>query len=185
MRPQVQALLDELQRVRTRWERLDGRTPDDRWSVRARPDAWSVAENVAHLNLTARAMRPLLDAATEEARGRGPLRGAMRRSGFGLVLSSMVGPVPRFLGMAFGRVRTPPAFVPTGDLPRAAIRAEFDGHLAAHEAALRAADGLALHEVRVPSPFVAGARYDAFSGWWVLLRHAHRHLDQAERVWGA
>ncbi len=185
MQPQMQALLDELQRVRARWQRLDDGTPDDRWAVRARPDAWSVAENIAHLNLTARAMRPLLDAATVEARGRGPWRGAMRRRGFGLLLSSMVGPVPRILGIALGRVRTPPAFVPAGDASRAAIRAEFAEHLAAHEAALHAADGLPLHEVQVASPFVPGARYDAYSGWWVLLRHAHRHLDQAERVRGA
>lgn len=185
MQPQMQALLDELQRVRARWVRLDARTPDARWAARSRPEAWSVAENIAHLNLTARAMRPLLDAATAEARARGPLRGAMRRSGFGFVLSAMVGPVPRILGLAMGRVRTPPSFVPTGTVPRARIAAEFEEHLDAHEVALRAADGLPLHEVQVASPFVQGARYDAFSGWWVLLRHAHRHLDQAERVWGA
>lgn len=185
MQSQMQALLDALQGVRARWARLDARTPDARWAVRSRPDVWSVAENIAHLNLTARAMRPLLDAATVEAHARGPLRGAMRRSGFGYVLSSMVGPVPRILGIAMGRVRTPTSFVPTGLEPRARIAAEFAEHLDAHEAALRAANGLPLHEVRIASPFVPGATYDAFSGWWVLVRHAHRHLDQAERVWGA
>ena len=185
MHPQIQSLLDELTAVRARWARLSAATPDDRWAVRAHPESWSVAECIAHLNLTARAMKPLLEAATEQARPRGPFSGTMKRSMFGAVLSSMVGPLMRLGSVRLGRVRTPPAFVPTGDEPRATISGEFERHLASHEKALRAADGLPLHLVKVGSPFVAGAQYDAWSGWLVLVRHCHRHLDQAERVWSA
>lgn len=184
MHPQLQSLLDDLAAVRARWARLAAATPDDRWAVRARADAWSVAENIAHLNLTARAMQPLLEAATEQARALGARPGRLRRSLLGAVLGASVGPVPRLLGFRLGRVRTPPPFVPTGDEPRATISAEFERHLAAHEAGIRAADGLAIDRVRIESPFVPGTRYDAYSGWTVVLRHAHRHLAQAERVWG-
>lgn len=183
MHPQLKAIFDEIVAARVRWARLAAATPDDRWAVRSRPDAWSVAECIAHLNLTARAMEPLLEAATDQARAMGTLRGRLRQSPFGWLLGRMMGPVPRIAGVGIGRVRTPPSFVPSGDEPRAAVSAEFERHLAAHEDALRAADGLPLHEVQVDSPFVKGARYDAYSGWIVLVRHLHRHLDQAERVW--
>lgn len=183
MHPQIQSLLDDVAAVRSRWARLAASTPDDRWAVRARPESWSVAECIAHLNLTARAMQPLLESATIEARARGTHTGRFRRTLFGSVLSAMVGPVQRIGGFAIGRVKTPPPFVPTSDESRAAITHEFERHLASHEAALRAADGLPLHLVKVESPFVPGAKYDAYSGWLVLVRHCQRHLDQAERVW--
>lgn len=185
MQPQIQSLIDDVAAVRARWARLSAATPDDRWTVRASPEAWSVAECIAHLNLTARAMQPLLESAADEARARGPFTGKMRGTLFGSLLSLMVGPVPRIGGMRFGRVKTPPPFVPTSDESRAVISGEFERHLASHEAALRAADGLPLHLVRVESPFAPGARYDAYSGWLVVVRHCHRHLDQAERVWRA
>jgi hypothetical protein len=184
MHPQLQTLLDDLAAVRARWARLAAATPDDRWATRARVDAWSVAENIAHLNLTARAMQPLLEAATEQARALGARPVRLRRSVLGAILSATVGPVPRLLGVQLGRVRTPPPFVPTGDEPRAMISAEFERHLAAHDAGIRAADGLAIDQVRIDSPFAPGTKYDAYSGWMVVVRHAHRHLAQAERVWG-
>lgn len=185
MRAELQTILDDLGAARARWARLADATPDDRWAVRSRPDAWSVAENIAHLNLTARAMAPLLEAATSQARARGPYAGPLRRSFFGALLGRMVGPVPRFLGMRMGAVRTPPGFVPNALESRAAITAEFERQLVQHEAGIRGADGLAIHEVFVDSPFAPGTRYDALSGWTVVVRHLHRHLDQAERVWDA
>jgi hypothetical protein len=185
MHPQLQSVLDDLSAVRERFARLAAATPDDQWSRRATPDAWSVAECIAHLNLTARAMQPLLDRASAEARALGSAAGRLRRSAFGAVLGAMVGPVPGWGRTRFGRVRTPPTFVPTGDLPRHETVAEFERHLDVHEAALRAADGLPLDKVKVASPFVPGASYDAYSAWIILARHAHRHLAQAERVWGA
>ncbi len=185
MHPQLQAILDDLSAVRARWQRLSVATPDDRWAVRPDPERWSVAECIAHLNLTARAMQPLLEAAAEEAKARPRLQGDMKPSLFGRMLAAMVGPVPKLLGMRIGRVRTPPPFVPTGDEPRSVISAEFERHLGAHEASVRAADGLPLHEVVVESPFSKGAKYDAYSGWVVVVRHLNRHLQQAEEVWAS
>ena len=183
MQPQLQSVVDEIAAIRGRFARLSNGTPDDRWSARSRPDAWSVAECVAHLNLTARAIQPLLDRASANARSLGAPARRLKRSVFGAILGAMVGPAPGWGNVRFGRTKTPPPFVPNGDLPRAELVAEFERHLAAHEAALRAADGLALDKVTIESPFVAGANYDAYSAWIVVVRHAQRHLAQAERVW--
>lgn len=185
MQPQLQSLLDDLAAVRARWARLSATTPDDRWAARAQPESWSVAECIAHLNLTARAMQPLLEDAAERAQALGALDRPMKRGLFGRFLGAMVGPVPRIAGFRLGRIKTPPPFVPTSDESRASISGEFERHLASHEAAIRAADGLQLDAVLIESPFAPGTRYDAYSGWVVVLRHCHRHLDQAERVWRA
>lgn len=185
MHRQIQAIIDDLGAIRARFERLMAATPDDRWSRRAEPKGWSVAECIAHLNLTAKAMQPLFESAQHRAREiGGPPPARYRRSVFGAILGAAVGPLIGWGRTRFGRVRTPPPFVPGGELPRSAVTEEFLAHLAAHEATLRACDGLPLDKVHVESPFVKGARYDAYSAWIVLTRHAHRHLAQAERVWG-
>jgi len=38
--------------------------------------------------------------------------------------------------------------------------------------------------VRVTSPFNARVRYNLYACFTILPRHQHRHLWQAERVWG-
>jgi hypothetical protein len=184
MHEQIQAIADDLQAIRARFERLMAVTSDDRWSRRADPKSWSVAECIAHLNLTSKAMQPLLEGALHRARAiGGPPPSRYRRSVFGAILGTMVGPLIGWGRTRFGRVRTPPPFVPSGELSRVAVAKEFLEHIAAHEATVRASDTLPLDRVHVESPFVKGAMYDAYSAWIVLTRHAHRHLAQAERVW--
>jgi hypothetical protein len=185
MHPQLQAIVDDLHAARARFERLSAATPDARWAQRADPAAWSVAECIQHLNLSARAMQPLLDGALAKAReAGGPPRSRYRRSMFGAILGATIGPLIGWGRTRFGRIRTPPPFMPAGALDRGTVTTEFLDHCAAHERSLRASDGAPIDRVRVASPFVQGAGYDAYSGWIIVVRHIHRHLAQAERVWG-
>ena len=185
MHAQLQIILDDLAAARERWQKLVRNTPDARWHERRDPARWSVAENIAHLNLSARAMQPLLDDAAFRAKALGSIGAAkMKPALFGRMLAKMVGPVPRVLGFAMGKVKTAAAFVPEGAQPRLDVSAEFERHLAAHQKSIRAADGLPLDQVKIESPFVKGAHYDGLSGWAIVVRHIHRHLDQAERIWG-
>jgi hypothetical protein len=180
---QLEELAEEFARVRARFAALESRARDEEWNARPLPDEWSVAECIAHLNLTAAAMMPRLRQAFAEARERPPVgarkyRGAM----FGRVLAAMVGPVPIVLGIRLGRTKTAAAFVPGSDLPRQRVASEFR-HWNAEEAALVGeAEGLQVDRTEVESPFVKGARYDAYSAMWILARHEHRHLAQAERA---
>lgn len=185
MHPQLTAITRDLRDAQARFDRLLAATPAERWRIRAREEAWSVAECVAHLNLTSAAMVPRLRAAATEARsigGEAPVR--FRRSFLGFAISSTQGPLFRFAGMRFGRVKTAPAFVPGGELPREQLAREFGAWSREELALLVDADGLPIDRVRIESPFVKGARYDAYSGLLLLGRHKHRHLEQAERVWG-
>lgn len=75
-----------------------------------------------------------------------------------------------------------PAFVPTGDLPNAALVAEFEALQRDQLLIVRDANGLPLDCVRVQSAFVPTMSYDAYAALLILPRHQHRHLEQAEGV---
>lgn len=180
---QLDALSQAYAAVAERFTALDARVGDVQWARRPANDEWSVAECVAHLNLTSAAMVPRLKAAYDEARKLPPigpreLKGAF----FGRLLARMLGPVPVVLGIRLGRTKTTAAFVPGSDLPRAQVVAEFRRWQSEELAMVWRAEGLPLDQVMVESPFVAGARYDAYSALWILVRHALRHVVQAERA---
>lgn len=185
MHPQLQALVDDFERARERLHQLAGRVDDARWSARPRPEAWSAAECVAHLNLTSRAYLPLVrDALAEARRLGGPAPARYRRDPVGWLISTMSGPLPRVARARVGRVRTAAPFVPTGDLPRATLLADFDALQDAQVALVREGDGLPLDRVRVTSPFDARVRYNLYACLVTLPRHQHRHLEQAEEATG-
>lgn len=180
---QLEAVAEEFARARARFAALESRVRDEEWNARPGADEWSVAECIAHLNLSAAAMLPRVRQAFNEARTLSPV-GERRYRGavFGRILAAMVGPVPIVLGIKLGRTRTAAAFVPGSNLPRQQVASEFR-HWNAEEAALvREAEGLQVDRTLMESPFVKGARYDGFSALWILARHEHRHLQQAERA---
>jgi hypothetical protein len=177
MHPQLQAIADDLTAARDRLHALAARLPDTRWATRPDPDRWSVAECVAHLNLTGEAYLPILRGALAEARALGtPPPERYRRDFAGWVLGGMLSPPVRI------RVKTSAPFVPEGALPPEALRAEFHRLQDAQIACVAEADGLPLTGVKVTSPFDARVRYNLYSCFALLAPHQHRHLWQAERV---
>jgi hypothetical protein len=157
---------------------LASAVPASNWPRRRDPARWSVAECVAHLNLTSAAYLPLLSAALDEARALGDgAPGRYRRDPVGWLLWRMMGPPVRI------RTRTIAAFVPEGGADRDQLVARFERLQEAQVAALHAADNLPLGRVRVTSPFNPRVRYNLFSCFSILTRHQHRHLWQAGRVW--
>lgn len=181
---QLDAVVAEFGRAQARLHRVAAAVPAERWAVRADPARWSVAECVAHLNLTGRAYIPLLSRALDQARAQGGAPPERYRRGFlGWLVALAVGPQPRFLPRRWGRARTIPAFVPSGDLPRDQVVGEFDRLQAEQVALVRAARGLPLERVTIASPFNARVHYNTYACLVLLPRHQQRHLDQAERVW--
>jgi hypothetical protein len=161
MHAQLAAVVADFERARTRLHALAAALPPDRWARRADPDRWSVAECVAHLNVTSRAYVPLVRAALDEARSLGgPAPARYRRDPVGWLIGHAAGPLRRVGGRVIGRARTPAAFVPHGELPRDAVLREFDALQDEQVALTRAAEGLPLGRVRVASPFDARVRYN-------------------------
>ncbi len=180
---QLDALAQEFAAVRARLAALDAAVSDAQWSRRPSTAEWSVAECVAHLNLTSAAMVPRIRAALVEARAMPPIGTRAYRAGAaGWLLASMMGPVPVVLGVKLGKVRTPPPFVPGSELPRPAVVAECRRWQEEEVALLRDAVGLAIDRVSILSPFAANVRYDGYSSLRTVVRHELRHLVQAERA---
>jgi hypothetical protein len=177
--PQLQAVADEFRFATARLYALRAAVPESRWGVRRDPDRWSVAECVAHLNLTSAAYLGIIGDAI--ARGRALARPARprryRRDPLGWLLWKMMPPPVRF------RTRTAAAFVPGAVAPRDEQVAEFDRLQDEQLRLLAQADGLPLGAILVASPFNARVRYNLLSCLSILPPHQHRHLWQAEQVW--
>jgi hypothetical protein len=183
MQRQLRAVVAHLEAERDHLHAVAARTPEERWSTRAHAGRWSVAECVAHLNLTSQAFLPLLRAALAQAPATGNAAYTLRRDLAGYLLGYAVGPMPRAL-RARMRFRTSAGFVPTGNAPRAKTVAEFDNLQTQLIAFARESDGRAIDRVRISSPFDARAKYNVYSALVLLPRHQERHLIQAEDVWG-
>lgn len=180
MHPQIAAITDELRSAQARLHRLADRLPLDRWATRIRPESWSVAECVEHLNLTGRAYLPLLEQALAEARRLGgPAPRRHRRDPIGWLLWRTMGPPVRH------RVKTTAPFVPGATAPAAELIAEFDRLQGEQIRLTEAADGLPLQRVRVQSPFAERVRYNLYSCLTIIPPHQHRHLWQAEQLLAA
>lgn len=141
---------------------------------RPRHEAWSAAECVVHLTLTAAAVVPLVEAALAELRQRGlDSASASRMDWTGRLIAWSL--EPRWL-----RTKTSARFQPIDVRPLTVVLPEFEQQQTAILRALRAAEGLDLGRARITSPFDARASYNAWSAFRILEVHERRHLRQAE-----
>jgi DinB superfamily len=170
---QLAVLRDEFLTARQRLHELAAAVPDDLWARRPAPAQWSVAECVAHLNLTAARYEPIVGPALDEARRlRVPAPARYRRDPIGWVLWRTMGPPVRW------KATTAAAFVPTSAASKQELLEEFDRWQAVQLQWVEAADGLPIHRVRIRSPFDARVRYNLFSCLAILPRHQERHIWQ-------
>ena len=177
MHQQLEEIVAEFESASVRLRELGRRLAPTQWRRRPAPKSWSPAESVAHLNLTAIAMVPLIRQGLEEARRLQRSPGARyRRDIVGWLLWRSISTPGRF------KAKTTPAFVPSGDRPVEEITAEFDRLQADQIAVTRQAEGLPIDRVKIVSPFNASVRYNMFSALSILSRHQHRHLWQAEQA---
>jgi hypothetical protein len=177
MHPQLEQIADEFHSARARLHALSAAVPDPLWTIRPDADRWSIAECVAHLNLTADHFLPALEAALERARQLGPVTPRRYRHDLlGWLLWRIMPPPVRM------RVSTSRPFVPAEAALPAALRTHFERTQTAQLLLLRQADGLPIDRVRIASPFQSRMKYSAYSAFSILPRHQHRHLWQAEQV---
>ena len=177
MHQQLEEIVAEFESASVRLRELHRKLAPGRWSRRPAPESWSPGECVAHLNLTAIAMLPLIRQGCDEARRLQRRPGARyRRDILGWLLWRSISTPGRF------KSKTIPAFVPSGDRPAEEIMSEFDRLQSEQIAVTHEADGLPIDLVKIVSPFNARVRYNVFSALSILSRHQHRHLWQAEQA---
>lgn len=145
---------------------------------------WSVAENVAHLNLTSAAFLPALANGLEEAvrlGGDPPKR--YRRDVVGFLFSLVVGPQPRLGRIRMAGVRTPAPFVPQAVARIDEVTAEFDRLQSALADLITESDERPIDQVFIESPFSRKVRYNMYSAFVLIPRHQLRHIRQCEWLW--
>jgi hypothetical protein len=177
MHQQLQEIADEYRAAGDRLRKLVSTVPEQWWTRRPDPDRWSVAECVAHLNLTSAQFLPRLDQALAEAEqlpARAPAR--YRRDPVGWLLWRMMGPPVRV------KTKTSAQFMPTNVRSVAGLIQEFERLQQEQLRRIERADGLPLTRVRVASPFNEKVKYNLYSCFCILPRHEQRHLWQAEQV---
>jgi hypothetical protein len=180
MPPRLQAIVTEFHEAQERLHRLARTVPEESWAKPPGPDRWSVAECVAHLNLTSAAFVPLLREGLARARRLdGPRPSDYRRDLVGWLLWTATGSPGRF------RTRTTVPFVPRAAGARSDLVVEFERLQAEQIACTEQADGLPLGRVAIASAFNPRIRYNLYACLTLLPRHQHRHLWQAEEAWGA
>ena len=174
---QLRAVALNLESARDRVAALRAEVASDVWLLRPGEGRWSPAECLAHLNLTSRALVPLLRGGLDRAREirTSPAR-RYRRNLVGWLIWMAMAPSAGF------RTRTTPAFVPSeadlsGDLVHEFVRLQAEVI-----ACVRAAQGLPIHRVTLVSPFGGRVRYNLYAALTLVARHQHRHLRQAERA---
>jgi len=174
---QLSAVVQDLQAVEQRLRQLYDWLPRDAWSQPPAAGRWSPSECVAHLNLTSRAMLPLLQDGLREARRSligPPLR--YRRDIVGWLIWKLIAPANGL------RTRTIRAFVPSGDESPDTVVAEFSQLQSEIIACVRAADGLPIDCVTVRSPFDGRVKCNLYAALTLIPRHQQRHALQAERA---
>ena len=178
MHPQLHSVTEEFEAARQRLRVLVKAAPEQYWIRRPAPERWSMAECLAHVNLTSAAYIPILREGISRAAlvsHKTPTR--YRHDLIGWLLWKSTGPPVRI------RVKTAASFIPLHNQSLGELFAEFDRFHEEQLACLRDADGLPLSEVKIVSPFRASVTYNLYSCLRILPRHQHRHLWQAEQAW--
>ena len=178
MHPQLHSVTEEFEAARQRLRVLVKAAPEQYWIRRPVPERWSMAECLAHVNLTSAAYVPILrEGISRAALVSHTTPARYRHDLIGWLLWKSTGPPVRI------RVKTAASFIPLHNQSLGELFAEFDRFHEEQLACLRDADGLPLSEVKIVSAFRASVTYNLYSCFRILPRHQHRHLWQAEQAW--
>jgi DinB superfamily len=152
---------------------------DHAFGRRPRPESWSIAECIDHLNLTTKSFLPLIDGALASGTKR-KVTGSHQyhKDLTGWLLCWFLEPPFRV------KVKTSPPFEPVRTADKLSLLDEFD--MRQDELARRIHQSIErdLERLKITSPFSSRVTYNLFSGFCALLAHQRRHLWQAERIAG-
>jgi hypothetical protein len=150
---------------------------DEQFNWHPSPGRWSVAECIDHLNAYGRLVLPRFEDAVEGARAKGLLAAGPFRHRFlaRMFIRSMEPP-------ATIKVKAPKLYTPA---PRQSVASAIPEFLALQDAlraCVRAANGLDLARIKLPSP-VSPLLTLTLAEWFALTAaHERRHLWQARQV---
>lgn len=152
----------------------------ERLKQRPRPDKWSIAECVVHLNLSSQAEIALLNDtyARMPAERETRVEEQFKMDLLGRFLKWTLEPPP----MSVFKLKTTKNFQPVGVEPVSEVLPTFLALQEQLKSSVDEANGLPLSRIRVVSTFNSKVKYNLFSSLNLLLAHERRHLWQAEKA---
>src|SRR5687768_13779304 len=145
--PEIAQFRREFERISGEADALVGPLTDTQFNWQPRPDAWSVAQCLDHLNVTARLYLPKLDEGIAAAIRRGLYnQGPFSYNWVGRLFVYVVEPQTKF------KAKAPQAFQPPIGRTRNEVMAAFRAYQVQYVDRLRQANGLDLARARVTSP---------------------------------
>ena len=175
--PEIDDFRRQFQQLSADADALVAPLSDEQFHWNPAPGAWSIAECIDHLNVTARLYLPRLDQGIADAMRRGLYGGGPFRYGvLGRWLTKSQEPPARI------RTKTVKAFHPAARRPRTEIMAAFRAYQVQYIDRLHQANGLDLARARVSSPAFTWLRFSLGSGFALTTAHERRHLWQARNI---
>lgn len=175
--PELQDYIRQVEALKRDAADLTAGLTEAQFNWRPAPGHWSVAECLAHLNVTAQQYFPLLSASIAEARERGWLsQGPFR---YGWLGNRFVRAMEPPVKMKF---KAPKAFVPPPDQPRSKTVPEFMALQDQFISLVGTANGINLGRARVQSPATKLIKLSLGQGFALITSHERRHLWQARQV---
>jgi hypothetical protein len=154
-----------------------GLLTEEQLNWRTAPGSWSPGECMLHVNQANRLFLEAMEKRIRAARERGLLRdGPFRYGWLERWFVREMEPPPR------RHMQAPRIFRPQPRRAGASDVAELGRLLERAVALMRAAKGIDLAQVRVPSPVSPLIRWQLGAAFHIIVAHTDRHLQQAERV---
>jgi DinB family protein len=175
--PEVDNYRQQFERLAAEADALVAPLSEEQFTWRPAAGAWSVAECIDHLNVTARLYLPQLDESIAEATRRGLYgEGPFSHDLVGRFFVRTTEPPARI------RIKAPTFFLPVDQRSRSEIMAAFRAYQVQFVDRLRQASGLDLRRAKVHSPISHWIKMSLNSGFALMAAHERRHLWQAQRV---
>ena len=177
MNPELDIYLEEIRYIRQNVAAIVANLGVGQFTWRPAPDRWSIGECFEHLNLTAAAFIPAIDATIDDARARN-----LRSEGpfvyplFERLFVASNEPPPRRRFRAFKAYRPPARLSP--DTVMSAFYSWQDRFVER----IRRADGLDLRRARRRSPILPIVKWSLGTMFALPLAHERRHIWQARQV---
>jgi hypothetical protein len=175
--PELEIYLEEIRYIRQDVAALVANLSNGQFTWRPAPGRWSIGECFEHLNLTAAAYLPAIEAAIADARARNlRSRGPFVYPLLERMFVASQEPPPR------RRFRAFKGYQPAPRLERDAVMSAFSGWQDLLAERVAAADGLDLRRARRRAPILPLMKWSLGTMFALTLAHERRHIWQARQV---
>lgn len=179
LHPQLAEIIWQLDKASESARQLAGQLNRDQLRQRPRPEKWSVAERLVHLNLSSQEELAVIDDVFDRANKESSPSGVTYKMDLlGRFLKWTLEPPPMF----WSRIKTTNQFQPMNVEPVEEVLPRFLDLQEQIKVRVERANGLPLDKIKVASPFNHRVRYNLLSCFHLLLAHERRHLWQAQEI---